>query len=168
MLGSQADRFAGVVYGMSVPGIVGPPSPEQRAWNRYVREITSAFPNYAALAGSVFPIAHRNAMEAVLRGLEAVDGDLSNGQRHFQAALADVRLDAPNGRIRLDANRQAIAPSYLQRVARGESGRLTMRTYRTLLGVEQTFNGAFAPGAPPLGRETIECRRGRPPAWARR
>jgi branched-chain amino acid transport system substrate-binding protein len=154
------------MYGMNVPGLTGPPSPAQRAWNRYVREFSTRFPDYAALAPSVFPITYTNAMEATLKALEAVDGDLGDGQKAFQAALARTELDAPNGHIRLDPNRQAIAPNYLQRVARGPSG-LTMRTVETLGGVEQTFNGYFGSNAP-LGRDSVKCRKGAPPAWAQR
>jgi branched-chain amino acid transport system substrate-binding protein len=165
VIGSQANRFVGVAYGMSVPGMTGPPSPEQRAWNRYVREYSKAFPEYAALAPSVFPITHTNAMESVLRALEAVDGDLSDEQEAFQSALARTELDAPNGHIRLDEDRQAVAPNYLQRVAKTKQG-LTMRTHETLEDVEQTFNGYFG-SSTPLGRDTIECRKGDPPAWAR-
>jgi branched-chain amino acid transport system substrate-binding protein len=166
VIGSQASRFVGVVYAMNVPGIGGPPSAAQREWNRYVREFATRFPDYAALAPSGFPVAHTNAMEAVLRSLEAVDGDLSDGQASFQAALARVELDAPNGRIRLDGNRQAIAPNYLQRVTKTPRG-LTMRTRGTLPDVEQTFNGYFEP-ADRLHRDTIECRPATPPTWARR
>jgi ABC-type branched-subunit amino acid transport system substrate-binding protein len=116
VIGSQANRFVGVVYGMNVPGIAGPRSPEQQAWNRYVREFSTTFPEYAALAPSVFPITHTNAMEAVLASLETVDGDLSDDQATFRAALARAELDAPNGHIRLDANPYlhvpAFSPSY--------------------------------------------------------
>jgi YVTN family beta-propeller protein len=166
VIGSQADRFAGVVYAMSVPGITGPPSRPQRAWNGYVRELSAKFPEYAALAASVFPITYTNAMEAVLQALESAEGDLSGGQERFQAALARTELDAPNGPVRLDANRQAVAPNYLQRVTTTKRG-LTMRTYKTLDGVEQTFAGYFD-SSRPLGRRTVACRAGNPPAWARR
>jgi YVTN family beta-propeller protein len=166
VVGTQADRFVGVVYAMNVPGVTGPPSPRQRAWNRYVREFSTTFPDYAALAPTVFPIAHTNPMEAVLTGLEAVDGDLSDGQARFRAALARVALDAPNGHIRLDDNRQAIGPNYLQKVTKTGAG-LTMKTHGTSKGVEQTFNGYFG-ASEPLGRDTIACRPAEPPAWARR
>jgi hypothetical protein len=155
----------GVAYGESVPGLIGAPSPDQRAWNRYVREFSTTFPEYALLAPSVFPVAHTNAMEAVLTALEVVEGDLSDEKR-FQATLARVTLDAPNGRIRLDERRQAIAPNYLRKVTKTPSG-LRMRTHDTLDGVEQTFNGYFG-SSKPLGRDTIECSKGDPPAWARR
>ena len=105
-------------------------------------------------------------MEAVLRGLEAVDGDLSDDQARFQAALARVEFDAPNGHVRLDGNRQLIGPNYIQRVTKSQNG-LTWRTQQKLDDVEPTFNGYFRSSAP-LGRETITCRRGDPPAWVRR
>ena len=167
LIGPQASRFAGVAYGMNVPGTVGPGSDEQRAWSRYVKEFSTTFAEYAALAASVFPITHTNAMEAVLQGLESVEGDLSDGQQRFQAALARTDLDAPNGRIRLDENRQAVAPNYIQRVE-GSAERLTMRTHKTVRSVEHTFNGYFRPDDPPVGRETIECKKGNAPPWARR
>ncbi len=103
-------------------------------------------------------------MEATLRALEAVEGDLSDGQRAFQAALARTALDAPNGHIRLDENRQAIAPNYLQKVTKTAMG-LTMRTHATLPDVEQSFNGYFD-SSEPLRRDALECRKGDPPAWA--
>ena len=166
VIGSQANRFVGVVYGMGVPGLAGPPSPEQRAWNRYVREFSTTFPEYKALAASGFPILHTNTMEAVLESLEAVEGDLSGDQEAFQAELARTELDAPNGPIHLDGNRQVVSTGYLQRVTKTRAG-LTMRTQETLADVEQTFNGYFA-SSEPLGRDTIECHKGNPPAWARR
>ena len=59
-----------------------------------MREFSTTFPEYAALASSGFPIAHTNAMEAVLESLEAVEGDLSGDQEEFQAGLARTELDA--------------------------------------------------------------------------
>ncbi|HEX4747801.1 MAG TPA: protein kinase [Gaiellaceae bacterium] len=163
VIGSEADRFVGVVYAMNVPGTVGRSAPEQRGWNRYVREYSETFPDYAALATSVFPIAHTNAMEAILRALEAVEGDLSDRQFRFQSALARTEFEAPNGWIRLDTQRQSIAPNYLQRVVKTPSG-LAMRTEKTLHDVEQTFNGAF-PVSTTLTRDSIECRPGNAPPW---
>ena len=167
VVGSQANRFVGVAYSGNVPGKIGPPSPEQRTWNRYVRAFVKTFPQYAALAASGFPITHTNAMEAVLEALDVVEGDLSDDQRGFRSALARTRLDAPNGDIRLDENRQAVAPNYLTRVTKTPTGHLEMRTNATLENVEQTFNGYFDSSSP-LGRDTITCRKADPPAWARR
>jgi hypothetical protein len=104
-------------------------------------------------------------MNAVLGALEAVEGDLSNGQRRFQAELSRLELDAPNGRLRLDGNRQAIGPNYLQRFEEDEQGNPAVRTFRVLENVEQTFNGYFAPDSPPSGPAEPQCVVGNPPAW---
>ena len=162
VIGSQADRFVGVVYAMSVPGVAGSGDAGAAGVEAATyAEYSTTFPDYAALAPSVFPIAHTNAMEAVLQALESVEGDLSDDQERLPSGLASVELDAPNGRVRLDGNRQAISPNYLQRVETGPAG-LDMRTERTLDDVEQTFNGAFADDGP-LGRDTIACKRGNAP-----
>ena len=63
------------------------------------------------------------------------------------AALARTELDAPNGHIRLDENRQAVAPITSSGSRTGLN--LTMRTHKTVPGVEQTFNGYFRPDGPP-------------------
>ena len=80
-------------------------------------------------------------------------------------ALARVELDSPAGRVRLDANRQAIAPSYVSRLATDADGE--PRTLGVLPDVEQTFGGYFKPGDPPTSRTTPACRKGDPPPWAR-
>jgi hypothetical protein len=131
-----------------------------------VREFSTTFPEYKALAASGFPILHTNTMDAILRSLESVGADLSDDQSAFQRALAQTELDTPTGHIRLDGHRQAVSTGYLQRVTKTPTG-LTMRTQKALEDVEQTFNGYFA-SAEPLGRGTIECHRADPPAWARR
>ena len=166
VVGSQKDRFVGVAYAGNVPGVVGPPTPAQRTWDRYVRAFARTFPEYRAMGPSAFPITHTNAMEAVLEALEAVGGDVAHGQAKLRAALARTELDAPNGHVRLDANRNAVAPNYVTRVTKTPSG-LTMRTHAMLEDVEQTFSGYFDSSSP-LRRDAIECRKADPPAWARR
>jgi hypothetical protein len=107
-------------------------------------------------------------MEAVLVALEEVGGDLSEGGRRFRAALARVELAAPNGPVRLDANRQAVAASYLRRVEAGVGGKLAGRPFRTIADVDQSFGGLFTASSPPAGRGRPPCRRSEPPPWARR
>jgi YVTN family beta-propeller protein len=161
-------RLSGVVFAIPIPTFFGVPVPARdRAWSGYLTEFAQAFPDLASSASSVFPVFYRNAMEAVLRALEGVNGDLAAGQRRFQAALAKVELDAPNGHISLDADRQAIGPNYLGRYEIGASGQLGVRTLRSIPDVEQTFNGYFGRGDPPPSTTTPVCKRSKPPPWAR-
>ena len=84
-----------------------------------------------------------DAMEGLLRGLEASDGDLSDGRQRLREELARVRLDLPSSPVHLDQNRQVIRNTYLKRVAR-TGGRRAFQLVRVVPGVEQTFGGLLS------------------------
>lgn len=131
----------------------------------YAAAFAKAFPAIPA-ASSLGPlaVAYRDGVEAALEALERARG--ATGAK-LTAALARLELNSPAGRVRLDANRQAIAPSYLSRVATDAEGKPSLRTLSVLPNVEQTFGGYFKPGDPPPSRSTPGCRKGNPPPWAR-
>jgi branched-chain amino acid transport system substrate-binding protein len=159
-------RVAGVV----TSGSALPDSP-QPAWHDYVAAMGRAFPNLQAQtplleAQTTFPIAYDAAMTAVLKALEHVHGDLSSGERRFQAALANVRLDSPIGPNRLDQNRQAVVTNALGQYQRNANGEVHYRTIRVVPNVDQSFGGYFHTNGPLPSRTYPLCRRGDPPAWA--
>lgn len=159
------DGLVGTVAAWDIPG------PFLPSFAAYMKEYRRVFPRLAdaADAGShLFDIYYNNAMEAVLRALKAVDGDLSDGQRRFRAALAAVKLDAPNGPIRLDANRQAIGSVYMFQVTGNDKGKLSIRLLKPIANVDASFGGHFGPGDPTPDRTRPPCRAGSPPAWAAR
>ena len=161
-------RYAGVVMGMPLPAPVGVPAPSgQRPWGRYIAAFAAAFPDLAFAGPYIFAVGYQNAMEAVLQALERVDGNLSDGQRRFQAALADLEFAAPNGPIRLDRNRRAVVSTYLQRIGTGPKGKLRMSTFRTVPSVERTFGGYFGASDPPPSETTPACVKRTAPPWAR-
>ena len=102
----------------------------------------------------------------LLRGIEASDGDLSDGRRRLRAELARVRLDLPSGPALLDRNRQAVRRTYLKRIVGGRGGKRTFELVRVVPGVEQTFAGLLS-GAPAPGPGSQPCRKATPPPWAR-
>jgi branched-chain amino acid transport system substrate-binding protein len=158
------EGLVGAVAGWDVPG---PYLPSQAA---YAREYRRVFPRLADAADAtfhLFDIYFTNAMEAVVQAIEAVDGDLSDGQRAFRAALAGIKLDAPNGPIRLDANRQAVGSAYLYQITANDKGNLSVRPLRTIENVDASFGGRFGPGDPLPDRTQPRCEAGNPPAWAR-
>ena len=157
------DDLLGVVTATFVPLDASRPE-----WNAYVNEFRAAFPDLAETAVSAYhmlDIDYENAMEAVMRALEAVDGDLSDGGQSFRGALAEVHLDAPNGPIRLDGRRQAILPIYLSRVEKDGKGDLVYRTFMVVDDVDQTYGGALDLNTTP-DRTLPTCRAGDPPPWA--
>jgi branched-chain amino acid transport system substrate-binding protein len=158
-------RLVGITSAWDIPG---PTFPQFAA---YRTAYGKAFPRLADAANGtfhLFDIYYRNAMDAVLQALEASGGDLSDGQRRFRAALARVKLDAPNGHIRLDANRQAIGPNYLYQVTGNKRGVLKYKLpgLKTVENVDASFGGHFGPGDPLPDRTQPRCRHGSPPAWA--
>ena len=129
----------------------------------FKRGFAKAFPALADAASYPFPAYYRDSMEAVLQALSTVHGDLSDGERRFQAALAKVQLDAPNGHIRLDRNRQAIGPSYLSRILPGKKGTLHARTFEAVPNVDQSFGGYFSGSDPLPSKTTPACVKRTPP-----
>jgi branched-chain amino acid transport system substrate-binding protein len=111
---------------------------------------------------------YTDAVEAVIRALDAVDGDVSDGQRRFQRALGSLQLETPTtGHIRLDERRQAIGSTYLIQFEFDRKGKLGFKTLSVARNVEQTFNGYFRPDAPPPTTNAVPCRHGNPPPWTR-
>jgi branched-chain amino acid transport system substrate-binding protein len=175
--GPLARRIVGGVYwgnvtrdiGKRVVGVVtGGPEPSALtgpASSRYLAAMHKAFPDQNAYY--IFPIAYYDSMQAVLKALEQVHGDLSGGERRFRAALANVHLDSPVGPIRLDRNRQAIAASYLGQYQRNGTGGLVQRTILPVPNVDQTFGGYFHVNGPLPSRTYPACHRATPPPWAR-
>ena len=137
------------------------PTAESQA---YAAAFAKAFPGIpAALSLTPIAVSYRDGVEAALEAFERARG--ATGAT-FEAALARVELDSPAGRVRLDSNRQAIAPSYLSRVGIDAEGKPSLRTLTVLPSVEQTFGGYFQPGDPPPSRSAPACRKGDPPPWA--
>jgi branched-chain amino acid transport system substrate-binding protein len=163
-LGSMVQAFGPRATGLvAAAGLAPTATPQSR---RYERGLRRAFPSLS-LVEPRFDVYYYNAMAAVLGALATVHGDLSDQQRGFRAALAQTVLDAPNGVIRLDRNRQAVLPNYLVQLQRRISGGLIPRTIRTIPRVDESFGGLFLLNGPPASAVSPRCTAGDPPPWAR-
>ena len=109
-------------------------------WKEWVKLYQESFPADKRFASpSLFATNYYNAFNAVKIALEKVNGDLGDGGAKFREELAKVELDAPNGKIRLDANRQAIATTFITEVAELPNGELTNKFVKTVPDVNQTL-----------------------------
>jgi branched-chain amino acid transport system substrate-binding protein len=164
LLGSATIGYSSGVLGRRATGLVGaaasPIGSSGQAWNGFLADYARAFPKIPFLGFAPF---YFNTLEPALRGLEAVDGDLSGGGGRYRAALAGLVLDLPTGHVRLDAHRQAVDPNYLVQV----SPQGTLRTIRTVDPVDDSYGGRFGPGKPQPSRTSPKCVHGNPPPWAR-
>lgn len=155
---SVGDSLVGLVGGSPVP--LGGTTPE---WTDYVAGFTAVYPD--APSDSLFTVLYYDGMQAIIEGLTAVNGDLSNGQQAFRDALTALQPTFPNGTVKLDANRNSIQPAYVVQINK-DSGELGFTVLKTVENVDETFGGAFGPDSPAPSRDAPVCQVGTPPPWA--
>jgi ABC-type branched-subunit amino acid transport system substrate-binding protein len=130
-------------------------------WVAFVKAYQDAFPADKRFASpSLFAANYYNAFNALAEAMDKVGGDISDGGAKLRAELAKTELDAPNGKIKLDANRHAIATTFITEVAELPNGELTNKFIKTVPDVPQTLGlslEAFkAAGLP--SRTNPECK----------
>ena len=109
-------------------------------WQAYVKAYQDAFPPEKRFPGpSLLATGYYNAATAAFTVLEKIGGDLSDGQKKFRAELAKLELDAPNGKIVLDKNRQAIGTNFVTEVIKNKNGDLVNKLVKTVPNVNQTL-----------------------------
>jgi branched-chain amino acid transport system substrate-binding protein len=123
----------------------------------------------AGLGPSVFTYGYYTGMTALIKGLEAVNGDVSD-QSKLQQELADVTLtgeEAPWGDVKLDERHQAISDVYVKKIVKDANGDGVpdVQTFRRIPEVDQTFNGFFTPDTPAPDRTNPKCETGEAPPW---
>ena len=158
---SSRGRAREALIGTPTSGMISDENPDP-AWQAFVRSYRDGFPEGQRFASpSFFATSYFIAAQAALAALEAVRGNLSDGQAAFQRALATLVLQTPLGPIRLDENRQAIGPVFVSEVAQRADGTLYNRMVRRTDNVNQTLGLSAeefrALGLP--GRETPACAR---------
>ena len=73
-------------------------------WNDWVKLYQSSFPaDKRFTSPSLTGTAYYNDFNAVFTVLNKINGDLSDGHKKFREEMAKLELDAPNGKIKLDA-----------------------------------------------------------------
>jgi branched-chain amino acid transport system substrate-binding protein len=102
-----------------------------------------------------------DATMALYQALDKVNGDLSDNQAKFKDALAHTTIDAPNGKISLDENRQAIGTNFVTEVVEDGNGGLVSKVVNIVHDVHQTLGypmDVFAKIGPP-SRTNPECKK---------
>jgi branched-chain amino acid transport system substrate-binding protein len=131
---------------------------------RFETALHAHFAKLDPATASTFDVDYYVAMQATLQALRASNGDLSHGERRFLAALARVRLNTPNGPVRLDKTHQAITTAYLWQVRKSRFSHAKL--LKTIPNVERTFGGYLTSHDPPPSLSTPTCRQGHVPRWA--
>ena len=98
--------------------------------------------NYPVSSGaypspSLFALVYYINMKAALDALEAVKGDLSDGQKKYREVLSTMTLKTPVGDVKLDSNRQAIGTTFITEVVKDSQGNLYNKVLRKVDGIDQ-------------------------------
>jgi branched-chain amino acid transport system substrate-binding protein len=136
----------------------------------YIANLKTSYGDEIAGAGpSVFTYGYYTAGRALVKGLEAVNGDVAD-QAKLQEALTTTELsgdEAPWGDVKLDDNRQAISNVFVKKIVADKTGDGVpdVQTFERIPDVDQAFGGAFTADTPPPDRENPKCEKGSPPPW---
>lgn len=148
------------LIGTPSSGMMADASQDER-WLEFVKLYQDSFPEDERFpTPSLFGLGYYNSTQAMLQCVEAVDGDLGEGHAAFRDCLSNLTLEAPNGTITLDENRQAIGTNFVTEVVEMADGTLGTEVVKVVEAVPQTLGldkEAFdALGLP--SRENPECR----------
>src|SRR5580698_8081825 len=109
-------------------------------WQAFVKDYQAAFPPEKRFPSpSLLATNYYDSTMALILSLKKVNGDLSDNQSKFKAALASLEIDAPNGKIKLDANRQAIGTNFVTEVVDDGKGALFSKVVKVIPNVNQTL-----------------------------
>jgi ABC-type branched-subunit amino acid transport system substrate-binding protein len=131
-------------------------------WQAFVKAYKDAWPADKRFGSpSLLAINYYNSADAVFRALDQVNGDLGDNNKKFREALRTMVLDAPNGRITLDENRQAIGTNFVTEVVKDANGELVSKVVKIVPNVNQRLGFSKEVfdkiGLP--GRDVPECKK---------
>lgn len=155
--------------GKAKNALIGTPSSGPQAdtwdnpkWQAYVKAYQDAFPPEKRFPSpSLLATGYYNALSALNAAMTETGGDLSDGHKKLRAALASLELDAPNGKITLDENRQAIGTNFVSEVVETADGNLATKLVSIKENVNQTLGidaATFAKIGLP-SRDVPECKK---------
>jgi ABC-type branched-subunit amino acid transport system substrate-binding protein len=113
---------------------------EDPNWQKFVKAYQDAFPPAKRFPSpSLLATNYYGSTMALIQALRQVNGDLSNNQAKLKEALAKTEIDAPNGKIKLDSNRQAIGTNFVTEVVDDGKGALFSKVVKVIPDVNQTL-----------------------------
>ena len=154
--------------GSAKKALIGTPSSGPQAdtwdnpkWKTFVKAYQDAFPPEKRFPSpSLLATGYYNSASAAFTCMDKIGGDLSDGHKKFRQCLASLELDAPNGKIKLDKNRQAIGSNFVTEVVAQSDGTLLNKLVKKIDNVNQTLGqdeAAFRKLGLP-SRDIVQCK----------
>jgi branched-chain amino acid transport system substrate-binding protein len=160
VLASKGDAKKAMIGTIAASGMADTwDDPGWKAFVKLYQEATPAdkrFPSPGLLATNYY-----GATMAFYEAMNKVGGDLGDNQSKFKDALTHLTINAPNGKISLDEDRQAIGTNFVTEVAEQSDGSLVSNVVKIVPDVHQTLGyprDVFAKIGPP-SRTNPECKK---------
>jgi branched-chain amino acid transport system substrate-binding protein len=137
-------------------------SPAAKAYVAEAEKVFNQVPPLGAMsvanAYNGFFFNYYKAAWGLVKGLQAVHGNITPSQKPLQAALAKVVLNTPFGVVKLDSNRQAVEGEWSYQII-AKPGQTLVKTVQFIPNVNQTFGSLFARTSPPPSRTQPACKK---------
>ena len=112
---------------------------DNEKWQAFVKAYQDAFPPEKRFpTPALMATGYYNAFNAMKICMDNVKGELGDGHKGLRQCLSTLELDAPNGKITLDSNRQAIGTNFVTEVVE-EDGNLVNKLVKIVPNVNQTL-----------------------------
>jgi branched-chain amino acid transport system substrate-binding protein len=107
-------------------------------WKKFVADYKSAFKD-GFPSPSLFAYLYYINTKAALDALDAVKGDLSNGQKAYREALQKTNFAGPAGPVKIDHNRNGVGTTYITEVAKAPDGSFYNKVVKSVPNITQTL-----------------------------
>ena len=107
-------------------------------WTKFVADYKAQFKD-GFPSPSLFAYLYYINTRATLEALDAVKGDLSNGQKAYRAALQKTDFKGPAGEVKIDANRNGVGTTYITEVTKAPDGSFYNKVVKTVPNISQTL-----------------------------
>src|SRR5215467_6315459 len=107
-------------------------------WKKFVADYKANFKD-GFPSPSLFAYLYYVSTEATLDALDAVKGDLSNGQKAYREALQKTDFKGPAGVVKIDSNRNGVGTTYITEVTKAADGSFYNKVVKTVPDISQTL-----------------------------
>ena len=107
-------------------------------WKKFVADYKANFKD-GFPSPSLFAYLYYINAKATLDALDAVKGDLSDGQKAYRAALQKTSFNGPAGVVKIDENRNGVGTTYITEVAKAPDGSFYNKVVKQVPNITQTL-----------------------------
>ena len=129
-------------------------------WKKFVADYKAQFKD-GFPSPSLFAYLYYINTRAALEGLDAVKGDLSDGQKKYRDALQKLTFRGPAGEVKIDSNRNGVGTTYITEVSKAADGSFYNKVVKSIPNISQTL-GLSEAEFKKMGlgsRDVPDCRR---------